>query len=463
MMTYKEKLLNSQISNVDYILETLSETNWYLAEESDRKFFANSVFDFMAKKFDLIENNNLIKIMSSLYYIEINDVNLCLNLMKKSIELNKAIITPYNVKFDIFNEQEKINYVKILNHINYKDFSYFKYRLSESNGKEILCNIYKDYYFNDSKNCNNTIKPSENFNLFILESNPILFIKNLNIDESEKINKLKKFSDEDESGIYLSSFFRLIKNNEIKFNDLNIIDNIIDKISFPKSDYYKKNNIIDFFSILDNKEIIDYTSKKIINSVDIKKNLLNILTEKISLPKDHEIKGFKEKVGKHKNMNFLQYLIFDQPNIFITELCKRDKDFMKAFNNCILEDINGFNYENSPLDLAIQNKIPNITIENLYINKVINNEIKPGLKDKVCAFLFKSIKECELTQQNRYSSLLNAVALVPPNLFNKYFNYYRDKLYDNKLNDLEIIKNMLNVKHSLEQNDTKIDKCKLKI
>src|SRR5579875_1557869 len=105
MMTYKEKLLNKHILNDNDILETLSETAWYLAEESDRKFFANSVFDFMSKNFDLIENNNLIKIMSSLHYIEINDVNLCHNLMRKSIELDKVIITPYNVKFDIFNEQ----------------------------------------------------------------------------------------------------------------------------------------------------------------------------------------------------------------------------------------------------------------------------------------------------------------------------------------------------------------------
>lgn len=465
-MTYREKLLNSSIPHEQYILDTLSETDWYLSEEEDRKYFANSVFDFMAKNFESFENDSLVKIMSSLHYLDISDTELVVKLMKKSIECDKPILTAYNTKFDIFNREEKTAYVKMLNNNNYKDFSHFKYKISEKNGKEILCDIYKDNYYrtayvNDKED---SLKPCENFNLFILDSHPLLFIKNLNINESEKISTFQKFCNGDESTSFLYSFFNMIKNNEVHFTELNIMDIIINKVSIPQTSYNKKNNVISFFGILNNKEIIDYTAKRILESEEVKKGLLSILSEKIKLPKDYDIRLFDEKVGKHKNMNFLQYLMFGKSNVFVIELCKRDNDFMKVFNNCLLTNINGFNYEKSPLDLAIQDEISNITIENLYISKVINNDIKLGLKDKVCAFLFKSIKECAQSQQNRYMPILNAITLMPPNLVNKYFNYYKDVLSDNKLQDLETIKDMINMKNFLDKDSSNtVNKQRMKL
>jgi hypothetical protein len=462
-MIFREKLLGS-IPNVEYVLDTLSDTYWYLAEEEDRKIFANNIFEFMAKNFDSLENNNLVKIMSSLHYFEINDKDLVVKLMKKSIECNNPILTAYNTKFEVFNKQEKTEYVKMLNSNNYPDFSHFKYKISEKNGKELLCDMYKDNYYSNNTQGTNTLKPCENFNLFILDSHPFLFINNSNIDEQEKIKTLDKFCDGDESGLFLYPFINMIKNNEIHFSELGIMDKIIKKVSLPKDFYHKKNNIISFFGILKHKEIIDYTAKKILEAEEIKNGLLSILSEKIKLPKNYDIRMFDEKVGRHQNMNFLQYLMFSIHNNFVTELCKRDKDFMKVFNNCLLENINGFNYEKSPLDLAIQGKIPSVTIDNLYIYKVTNNKIKPGLKDKVCAFLFKSIEECDQSQQNRYMPILNAITLMPPNLVNKYFNYYKEILSGKKLQDLETIKDMINMKNFLSKDSSNtVNKPKMKI
>lgn len=465
---YKDNLLNPNISSTEYILEMVSDTNWYLCEREHIDIFTENALKLIATNIDNMEKDDIISIMQKMPYFEISDESFLNKLMQKSIEYNTPILTSYHTCFDIFTEQQKIDYVKILNDQNYYDFSFFKYRFSKSNGQEKLCNIYKEHFFKNDNDNREVNIPCENFNLFIIGAEPILLLNNQLIEHSHKEKIFKKLLESDESGICLWSLFRLIESKKVDFIKLNLMDLIIAKVGLPSSSYRIKNNLIEFFDVLQDKELVDYVAEKIIFQKDLKQGFLKILSQKINNINDYDIRNFSNPLKEHTNMNFLQYLIFNtkinQNKPLIIELCKKDRDFMNLLNNCLHENVNGFNYEKSPLDLALQNIIKFTPIEKIYLHKIINNEVKPGLKDKVCAVLFKSIKDCDWDDNKRYMSLLNAISLMPTNLVNKYFNYHKETLPENRLDDIEKIKNMLNLKQSLgSENSNQINKPKVKL
>jgi hypothetical protein len=459
-LEYKEKILNTDIPDINYISEMLSETWWYLSEEKDRKFFAQNAFGVIKNHINHIDKVNLIGIMSRLQYFEITDYSLLENLMQKSIEFNAPILTPYHTHFDIFTKEEKAAYVKMLNNINYSDFSHFKYKISVDRNHS-LSNIYRSYYYSSNSDTNKEIA-CENFNLFILSETPELFFNNTLINKEIKKNLFEKFMTNDESGVNLYGLFSLLRNKTVDAIDVGLIPPVISKVCLQTAKYNRKNNVIDLFEILNksSKDLVDESLNAILNIPENKQGLISILKEKINLPRDHDIKAFDNKIKGYSNINLLQYLMLNKPNDFITELCKRDKDFMSLFNNCIHETVGGFDYERHPLDLVLKGDVLSSSIEDLYVYKIINNDLRPKMKDKVCAVLFHSISNY-VTSDHKYNSILNAVSLMPPTLINKYFIRYKDTFSERKYNDTEIIKNMVNLQKAVpEKNDEQQDKPK---
>jgi len=459
---YKQKLLIDIIPDISYVLDLLSQTEWYLAAEEDKNIFKEKLMPILENNIDSLDKFGLEKIVSAITASGKYKEEILIKLMDKTIEFQIPLITPYHCEFNIFTEEQKINYVELLNKRNYSDLWYLNLKLSNGATGKVLTKIYNNHYYNDGANLVNKFVPNEKLNLFILNHQPDLFFNNTIITKETKENLLNIFLEESKSVEELNSIMRLIRaeKDKVNLNKINILEPIIIKIGLDESKRYKKKGITRLFELLKEPELAQQALSIILNSEKIKAGYLSTLKKKVELPNDYDIPHFKNPVDEHTNINFLQYLMFQDYNYFVTELCKKDKDFMKVFNNCIHKNVQGFNYEKSPLDLALNGVINGKLIEPLYVSKIINDDVKDSIKDKVCAFLFKSFIDCSGKQTARYKGLLNAISLMPSNLFNKYANYYKYTLESHyisdkvdKQKDIETIRNMLDIKQSLPKSD----------
>lgn len=466
---YEQLLEDTAQFNIDYILTLLRETMWYLIDEDKKKKFTEHCFQFLENNIDKIEKEKLIEMMSQFSHVKINNHDLFRKLMEKTIEYEKILITQYNGDLNLFDKESKIKYIKLLNDIDYQYFSDIYYVFKKED-KHFMTEVYREIYYQGEYVVNSSsekIIPCNKFNELIMNKELALFLDNELIDESSKITLFKEYLSEDNRGYKYISVLNMIKKNQVNiFNNNNVVEVLLMKLFYPhkdvnEKDINRKNNIILFFDVFNNNELLENTLQYILSSPIIKEGLISVFKEKISLSVNNEIKNFSVS-SNYKNINLLQYIMFNKFNNLMTQLCNKDEQFMRLFNNSIHEDISGFNYERSPLDLALKGFIANSFIENLYIYKLNNNQLKPVIKDKVAAMLFKSFKECKLSETTRYTTLLNAVSLIPTNIFNKYFNYHKELLSTEKCNAIEVVKNMLNLSKKLEVNSPPLIK-KLKI
>lgn len=444
---YAEKLQVLPIPNIEHILDVVRDDTWYFSDSSLRSEFTQNAFDVFYNAMDNLNEQDLKDITSKLTYYSNKDENFMRKLMKKTIEFGYPFIESVQGDFDIFTKEEKVEYVKALNANNYYDFDFLKYRITKDHGATLLCKIYEEHFFGDSG-----ITPCENYNLLIVSQNLGLLFNNPLVNNKHQI--FETYIDKDDACVFLYNIARVVQEKNINIIEHNLLQPVLEKMAKQTRRYSILNNITELFGILNDKDIHEAACKLIIQTPSIKEGFMRMLQEKINMPRDYDIRNFDDKFNECKNMNFLQYMIFTNPKSFAIELCKQDKDFMQLFNNVIHQNHHGFLYENSPLDLVLKEIIPSNVIENLYMHKLINNELKPQAKDKFCAILFKCINESH-PNDKRYHNFLNGISLMNSNLINKYAKHYKDIMLDNKLEDIKSVRNMLDLQKALPEHNNK--------
>ncbi len=397
-------------------------------------------------------------------------------LIKNNLEINNLIKSKKSLKdLLLLNNKSKISKKKFLylkKKIIYFYFSTYIYSFISSNFK---INFYKNKYFNKKEkiNINNDIKYNLTFaNITFLE-----FIKNINISIIIFYNFLSKFNDNEiffiNKKLKKYFFVSFSINNLISYNNIFILlfynKNLkLDSLLLFKYNNYKKLNILNHFSILFDKKILNINLK--INNnyffLDKKNNFnisiiwfskLNKLKNKYKLINKTDFKYYTNNSFKIKNnsQNFKIFTLYNYNNfnntknvnnkfksyffisLFLHKPYILSKNFISDYfiikkNIKKLQIINtkNINYKLNFLYLLFNNKLEN-KINSFYSEKLLN--IKINISNN---FLTKLIKYDNSSNINIFFYKKKNYIYNFSYIFEKKWAYYLNIFYIKKINKL---------------------------
>lgn len=352
--------IKKDISSISDIKNIVLSPRWDTLGHQEKDNFANKSFVYILNNANEIIDYQ--DILPNLNAVEI-DENLIEKLMKKSLEIGIPLIIPEHMNFEFFDEKEKIDYLKLVTSINsnVEDFVNLSQTMWESNGYEHLINFYNQSCIN-----NTTSNFNENFHCYILQKNIKVFFSNgFNIEKNKKI--INKMFDTEQHGYMVYSFLKKIEYIEnddpllTTLKDYNLTSLILSAILAKER---KKELLIKFFDISQQHNDIKNINRLIEQDQKVKKLLINVLSEKIRSD-DKEVPHYKGKIKNSENYNFLQYLMCQQNNHCVMQLCQINQEVLNVFNHSLSEKTHGFVYSKSPLDAALYDMIPSQFIEDL--------------------------------------------------------------------------------------------------
>lgn len=454
-LTYEQKLANPSIPDMAYAIDVMKHNEWYCHNNDAQKDFLKRVVEILPSYIDTLSREDLITVTGKIY-ITIEDCALVKQLFDKSIEMQHPLISAYKIDFKELLYEEQVAYIKLVNSRGHDDF--FDIAIKMGSGE--LGDIYKDvFYTDDINNASQKIIPNEKFNLRMLEYRPHLVLTNTLLPAETKQQLFHKalFPAKDEKKSRFNNYweiFNFIKSQPEKTLLSDLLKMTLKAISIEEISRTRKNNLIEYVNAVGNhKGLIDETIHILKNDEAIKNGICNGLKEKIKLPNDIDIRNFSKNhlFNEYRNINVLQYLVITIPEFnsqvnkgtLLLELCKKDKNVFHVFTNSIHNRVNEFDYEVNMLDLQIQGKIHSSFINQLYTHKIVEDSLKPNTKDKVAALLFKRLYNTNISQKDIYTTLLNAISVLPYNLVTKYYKRYREALSQEKLHDIDVIINMI--------------------
>nr|YP_010530066.1 RNA polymerase b''-subunit [Ulva tepida]UXW92164.1 RNA polymerase b''-subunit [Ulva tepida] len=395
-------------------------------------------------------------------------------LLNNNLKINNLIKSKTNLKNLLLkNNKLKINKKKILYLKKEIIYFYFSTYISSFLSSNFKINFYKNKNFNKKEkiNINNDIK----YNLIFSNLTFLEFIKNINISINIFYNFLNKFNNNE---IYIINknlkkyfFVSFSINNLISYNNIFISlfynkSLKLDPLLLFKYNNYKKLNIINYFSILLDKKILNLNLQINKNYFFLdKKNNFNIsiiwfsksnkLKNKYKLINKTDFKYYTNNSFKIKNnsQNFKIFTLYNYNNFnnFNNNNCKSyffinlffnqpyilSKNFISDYfiikeNIKKLQIINtkNINYKLNFLYLLFNNKLQN-KINNFDSEKLLNTKINTSNNFLTKLIKYDNIRNIDSFFYKKKNSIYNFSYI-----FEKKWAYYLNIFYIKKVNKL---------------------------
>nr|YP_009220456.1 DNA-directed RNA polymerase subunit beta [Ulva fasciata]ALR86954.1 DNA-directed RNA polymerase subunit beta [Ulva fasciata] len=392
---------------------------FYLNNQLKKSIINNSSYDlFYSEK--LFLNSFFIKsILFNIYYISIIFYFL-LNNNSKINDLKNLLLKTNKLKIN----QKKILYLK-------KDIIYFYFStyISSFLSSNFKIDLYKNKDFTNKEkiNLNNDIK----YNLIFSNITFLEFIKNINISINIFYNFLNKFNNNE---IYIINkklkkyfFVSFSINNIISYNNIfiSLFYNKglkLDSLLIFKYNNYKQLNVLNNFSVLFDKKILNLNSQINQNYFFLnKKNNFNISI--IWFSKSNTLKN------NYKLINKTDFKYYNN-NYF------KIKNNLKKFKIFTLYNYNNFNHNND----FNNNKFKSYFFSSLFFNKPYI--LSKSFISDYFIIKNKNIKKLQIINKKNINNKLNLFYLLFNNkLKNKINTFYSERLLNTKMN---ISNNFLN-------------------